>query len=164
MPLRTKDLKWLQWAAQGAPLFSTCAKNQYLALIVGADGHLLGTGYNGGPKGTPHCDEGYCPRAVNNVPSGTPYDKGDGFCIAIHAEQNALLHTDWTQRAGATLYVNGTPCVDCARLLSNSGISRVMYLVDERLGDDAIQWFWQAGNIEAIPVTTEQLAVASNGD
>lgn len=155
MPTPTiKDKKWLRWAAQGADIFGTCSKARYMALIVGTDGRLVATGYNGGPRGTKHCDEGGCPRAINNVPSGTPYDFGPGLCIAIHAEQNALLHADAGRVAGGTLYVNGTPCVMCARQVSNSGVARVVYLEgDDRLGTAEAMWFFEQTGVETIGVT-----------
>lgn len=153
LSLTSKDKKWLRLVAYGAQDFSTCSKGKYMAAIVAPGGNLLGTGYNGGPKDTKHCVDGGCPRAINNVPSGTPYDFGAGLCIAIHAEQNAIIHTSWESRIGATLYVNGTPCVMCARLISNSGITRVVHLEDERLGTPEAMWFFDQTGIEVVSCT-----------
>lgn len=120
-----KDWKYLRLCVEGAKLFSTCGKAQYMAIIVDRHGHVIGTGYNGGPKGYPHCADGGCPRLAENSPPGGSYAN----CIAIHAEANAILHSNYTEyREGGALYVNGVPCWDCAKLLSNSGMRRVVYL------------------------------------
>lgn len=55
------------------------------------------------------------------------YDSGPGRCISVHAEQNALLYSSRTDVEGATIYVTGRPCPTCARLISGSGIIRVVY-------------------------------------
>ena len=148
----SKDMKWLTWCASGAPIFSTCSKGKYFAIITDITGRVAGTGYNGGPAGTQHCIDGGCPRAVNGVPSGTPYDYGPGFCIAIHAEMNALLYSEVGRRRGGTLYVNGTPCVGCAKAIANSGISRVVFSHDERLGMVESEEILSGAGITVIPV------------
>lgn len=130
--LTVKDRKWMASCEAHARTFSTCSKRQYAAIIVDRHGALIGSGYNGGPSGMQHCNEGGCPRAINNVPGGTPYDYGPGLCIAIHAEANALLHSDYTaRRHGGTLYVNGPPCMGCAKLVANSGLGRIVYIPDD---------------------------------
>lgn len=120
----------MKWSLAGAEIFSTCSKAQYLAIVVDSNRRILGTGYNGVPSGMTHCNEGGCPRVVNNVPSGTPYDYGPGLCFAIHAEANALLHSDRSARVGGTIYVGGVPCLGCAKLIAGSGLSRVVFLDD----------------------------------
>ena len=130
--LTDKDKKWMKLCEYGAELFSTCGKRQYFACIVDAKGHVLGTGYNGGPAGLRHCVDGGCQRFKEGTPSGSSYDN----CIAIHAEANALLHSDYTARMhGGTIYVNGPPCYSCAKLIANSGIKRVVYKADDNYVD-----------------------------
>lgn len=125
--LTEKDWKYLWLVCTEASRFSTCAKRQYMAVLVDTHGHIIGTGYNGGPKGYPHCNEGACPRAQEGSPSGSIYNN----CIAIHAEANALLHSDYTaRRDSCVLYVNGPPCWDCAKLIANSGVWRIVHLED----------------------------------
>ena len=121
-----KDVKWMRWTLAGAKIFSTCGKRQYLAVILDSVGHVVSTGYNGGPPGAPHCIDGGCPRLKANSPSGSSYDN----CIAIHAEQNALIRGGADRMAGGTLYVNGPPCYSCAKMIANSGISRVVFTRD----------------------------------
>ena len=113
-----------------AKIFSTCSKRQYGCILIDELGHVVGFGYNGGPKNTIHCSEGGCPRLANNSPNGSSYDD----CIAIHAEANAFLHSDYSSRA-TRLYVNGPPCFSCAKLIANSTIKDVYYISDSSYKD-----------------------------
>lgn len=106
-------------------IFSTCGKKKYGAILVDDLGHVVGMGYNGGPRGSVHCEDGGCPRLKENSPSGSAYDN----CIAVHAEANALLHSDYSSRA-KKIYINGPPCFTCAKLIANSTIHTVYYISD----------------------------------
>lgn len=124
----TKDIKYLQFAAMGARLFSTCSRRQYMAVVVDSEGTVIGTGYNGPPSGMKHCVDGGCPRGLDpNQKSGGSYDN----CFANHAEQNALLRSNRSQRIGGTIYVNGTCCFTCAKLIAGSGIAKLVMLLDD---------------------------------
>lgn len=148
----TKDDKWLRWCIAGAQLFSTCSKKQYMSIIVDKFGVINATGYNGSPSGFQHCDEGGCPRAINNAPSGTPYDYGDGLCYSNHAEQNCLSVSDPFKRQGGTIYVNGQPCFNCAKLIVNSGCGKLVYLKEpfRRLGANETLDLLNQSSIEVI--------------
>jgi dCMP deaminase len=154
---KSKALKWMMWVHEGSTIFSTCAKRQYMAAILDDHGHILGTGYNGGPRGTTHCADGGCPRMERGSAPGSNYDD----CIAIHAEQNALLHSDYAQRAkGAVLIVNGPPCFTCAKLAVNGGIETLVYLTD----DSYAQWpeveaFLDRSGVKLMPFTYDEVAV-----
>ena len=131
-----KDLQWIDLCMSGAKIFSTCAKRQFFCVIVSQENQIVGQGYNGVPSGMTHCENGGCPRFANNVPSGTPYDYGPGLCYSAHAEQNALSRSDSTQFSRSTLYVNGLPCLTCAKMVASSGIPRLV-LAGET---DRIDW------------------------
>lgn len=107
--------------ARAASTRATCSRRKHGAVIV-KDRHIVATGYNGGPSGFPHCDEGACPRAQSDAPQGHDYEA----CIAIHAEANALLFSSPGARQGATLYCTGAPCFTCAKLIANSGVAEVV--------------------------------------
>lgn len=142
--MRNKDHKWLKFVGNSAALFSTCGKRQYFAVIVDHKGHILGTGYNGGPSGAKHCEDGGCPRFIERTTPFSDYDN----CIAVHAEANAILHSDYSARLhGSTLYVNGPPCYSCAKLIMNSGISTLVCYRDDRhtSWDDVAQKLIVAG-------------------
>lgn len=59
------------------------------------------------------------------IPSGTQHE----LCYAIHAEQNAIIQAAklGISIEGATMYCTHQPCVICAKMIVNSGISRVVY-------------------------------------
>ena len=121
-----KDKQFMQMCIDHADIFSTCGKKQYTAVLVDSHGHVVGIGYNGGPRGFKHCEDGGCPRFAENSPSGSNYDN----CIAVHAEQNAFLHSDYSAHP-VKMYVNGPPCFTCAKLIANSTVETVYYLEDQ---------------------------------
>jgi dCMP deaminase len=111
----TVDLYFLRMAELAATR-ATCDRKHVGAVIV-KDKRVVSTGYNGSPKGLPHCDEvDHLMKTIDGRPS----------CIrTLHAESNAL--DDAGRRAqGATLYCTVTPCYECAKRIINAGIVRVL--------------------------------------
>ena len=104
---------------------STCLRRQVGAVIV-RDGQIISTGYNGSPKGTPHCSETGCLRRVLNIPSGERQE----MCRGSHAEMNAISQAAsvGVSTAGAVLYCTHSPCAFCSKAIINAGIRRVVYL------------------------------------
>lgn len=102
---------------------STCLRRRVGAVLI-RDRHILTTGYNGAPRGLPHCLELGCLREANRVPSGERHE----LCRAIHAEANAIIQAalHGVSTAGATLYSTTAPCSICARMLVNAGVTRVV--------------------------------------
>lgn len=113
---------------------STCLRRQYGAIIVKND-EIIATGYNGSPRGTENCcDVGTCWRERNNIPHGTQYEA----CMAVHAEQNAIISASRRDMIGSTLYLVGfkagklipaeqvNPCKICEKMIINSGITQVV--------------------------------------
>lgn len=125
MALTRKDSQYMKLCYSIAEIFSTCAKRRYGAVLVDDHGHVVGIGYNGGPSGFQHCSDGGCPRYLNQSPNGAVYED----CIAVHAEANALLHSDYSS-APTKIYVNGPPCFSCAKLLANSTVKSVYFVED----------------------------------
>lgn len=117
-----KSEKYLEACRVLAPIFSTCGRSQFVALIVSVQGSVVGWGYNGAPAGMKHCVDGGCPRLNSDATPNSNYDS----CVAIHAEENAIIRSDPTARLGGTLYVNGVPCYGCAKIIANSGLERVV--------------------------------------
>ena len=103
---------------------STCMRRQVGAVIV-RDKQILSTGYNGAPKGLPHCEETGCIRQELNVPSGERHE----LCRAIHAEQNAIAQAAYNgvSLKDSTLYCTTAPCSLCAKMIINAGIKKVYY-------------------------------------
>lgn len=99
---------------------STCPRRMVGCLIINKHGHIKATGYNGVPKNFTHCTEEPC--GGENKKSS----KGLNFCMATHAEQNALLQCDNIMDIG-TIYVTTSPCISCAKLIANTSCKKVVY-------------------------------------
>ena len=87
---KTKRPSWDEYFMEMAELTakrSTCMRRNVGAVIV-KDKRAIATGYNGAPKGIRHCeDRGGCLRQKLGVPSGQRHE----LCMALHAEQNAII-------------------------------------------------------------------------
>ena len=119
---------------------STCIRRRYGAVIV-KDDRIVSTGYNGSVSGEVNCsDTNICPRIEQNIPHGTRYET----CVAIHAEQNAILSAHKEDLKGATMYIYGydvveeeeipgVPCIMCIRFIKSAGIktSNVIFKAPE---------------------------------
>ena len=120
---------------------STCPRRQVACLVTTAKNVVVGTGYNGVPAGLPHClDTG---GEFDKACPGWADKSGDtSRCIAIHAEQNALLQC-WRLDLAYNLYVHAKPCFTCAKLIINTPIQRICYFDDypDLKGEDLL---WQA--------------------
>ena len=104
---------------------STCTRRKIGAIIVSDVGEIKSSGYNGNPRGLPHCDEIGCIRDKLGILSGTRLET----CTAVHAEQNALIQAGTNSR-GSTLYSTIVPCPICARMILNAQVERVVYIGD----------------------------------
>lgn len=103
---------------------TTCPRRA-VGAVIAKDNHVLTTGYNGAPKGFPHPIETGCIREELDIPSGEYSD----VCPCLHAEQNAILQAALfgiSVREG-TLYCTTQPCTQCARMVVNAGIRRVVF-------------------------------------
>lgn len=120
---------------------STCLRNQVGAVIV-RDRQILATGYNGAPKGLPHCLDIGCIREQNNIPSGERHE----LCRAVHAEQNAILQAaiHGVSTENATIYCTHQPCILCAKMMINAGIKKVIY-ANQYPDTAALEFLKQAG-------------------
>lgn len=122
------DLRYLRMARIWAEN-SYCKRRQVGALVV-KDKMIISDGYNGTPSGFENvCED-------NNVTK--PY--------VLHAEANAItkLARSSNNSEGSTLYVTASPCIECAKLIIQSGIKRVVYAEKYRL-DDGIKLMQRAG-------------------
>lgn len=113
---------------------SYCVRRKVGALVV-KEKMIISDGYNGTPSGF----ENIC-EDENNVTK--PY--------VLHAEANAItkLARSSNNSDGATLYVTASPCIECAKLIIQAGIKRVVYGEKYRL-EDGIDLLKRAG-IEVI--------------
>ena len=99
---------------------SYCKRSKVGAVIV-KDDNIISFGYNGTPAGVDNC----CEREDVTVAE------------VIHAEMNAILKAAKSGYSvdNSTLYLTLSPCVDCAKLILQSGIKRVLYLEAYRKTD-----------------------------
>ncbi len=103
---------------------TTCLRRAVGAIIV-KEKRILATGYNGVPTGLRHCFVTGCLREKLGVPSGQRHE----ICRGLHAEQNALLQAAryGIDIEGSSIYITTQPCVVCAKMLINAGISEIIY-------------------------------------
>ena len=109
---RRYDNAYMRMADEWAKL-SHCTRKNVGSLIV-KDRMIISDGYNGTPSGFPNVCEN---------------SEGDTHWYVLHAEANAItkLARSLNSAQGATLYITLSPCRDCAKLILQSGISRVVY-------------------------------------
>ena len=133
------DLRYLRMARVWAEN-SYCVRRKVGALVV-KDKMIISDGYNGTPSGF----ENVC-EDDNNVTK--PY--------VLHAEANAItkLARSSNNSDGSTLYVTAAPCIECSKLIIQSGIKRVVYGEKYRL-EEGIELLRKA-NIEVIYLNPEQ--------
>lgn len=109
------DIAYLKMAKEWAKL-SYCHRRQVGALIV-KDKMIISDGYNGTPTGF----ENVCEDEENNTK-----------WYVLHAEANAIMKVAASTQSceGATLYITLSPCRECSKLIFQSGIKRVVYIVE----------------------------------
>ena len=120
---------------------SYCVRRQVGALIV-KNKMIISDGYNGTPAGF----ENVCEDENNKT---KPY--------VLHAEANAITKVARSNNSseGATLYVTASPCIECSKLIIQSGISRVVYSEHYHLMD-GVDLLKKAG-IETVYIPVEEL-------
>jgi len=92
------------------------------ACVVSPDKKIVGTGYNGMPKG---CNDDTFPWKRE----GEFLDKK--YAYVVHAELNSILNSVGRDLSGCTIYVALFPCNECAKAIIQSGITRIVYLSDK---------------------------------
>ena len=114
------DKRYMEMAAVWAKN-SYCKRLQVGALIV-KDKMIISDGYNGTPSGFENICE-------DETGATKPY--------VLHAEANAITKVAKSGNSsdGATLYVTASPCLECSKLIIQSGIRRVVYRDEYRLTD-----------------------------
>jgi dCMP deaminase len=110
------DKVFINIAKETATL-SHCVRSKVGAVLV-KDGNIISFGYNGTPSGM----DNRCEKDNVTLPH------------VIHAEVNAVLKAAKCGNSvdGSTLYITLSPCLDCSKLLLQSGVKRVVYLNEYR--------------------------------
>ena len=123
------DLRYIRMAKIWAEN-SYCKRRQVGAIVV-KDKMIISDGYNGTPSGFENiCED----------------DNGLTKPYVLHAEANAItkIARSGNNSDGATLYVTSSPCIECAKLIIQAGIKRVVYSEAYRL-NDGIELLQRAG-------------------
>lgn len=171
-PINSWDEYYFNIARQSARR-SRCLSRRVGAVLV-KDKSVISTGYNGPSRGIPTCDKRWeldpefsakyknkliqpletdkpkCPRHLLGAKSGELLD----LCIAVHAEENAILNAAWHGIAtkGATLFLNcGIPCFRCLTKIINSGIEEVVVTNVDSFFDDNSRYLLYNSNIRIRP-------------
>ena len=126
---------------------STCLRRQVGAVLV-KERRILTTGYNGAPRGLPHCLEVGCLREQLGIPSGERQE----LCRGLHAEQNAIIQAAYygVSIEGATLYCTHQPCITCAKMLINAGIKKIIF--EEPYPDELAEQMLREAQVELIKI------------
>ena len=97
------------------------AKRRKVGCIIVKDGQVISNGFNGTPSGFDNCCE------INNKTKPE----------VLHAESNALMRIARSTNSsiGSTMYLTCSPCFECAKLIIQSGIIRLVYKEDYRKED-----------------------------
>lgn len=134
--------EYFMMMAEVAATRGNCIKRRVGAVIV-KDKQILTTGYNGTPKGIKNCYERGCPRGASLADSGAAL----GECLAVHAEENAILQAAsyGVSIRGGTLYATLCPCTYCAKSIINAGLVEVVYRESYAMDEVTRRLFEEAG-------------------
>jgi len=108
---------------------STCSRAR-VGAVAARYGRVVVGSYNGAPAGMPHCNH-FCDCPASDGSTGTHWEHCASVqpcLVSVHAEANAIA---WTSRVGGKLegtelFTTLAPCVNCAMLIINAGIRRVV--------------------------------------
>lgn len=117
---RILDIRYLRMAEIWAEN-SYCKRRKVGALLV-KDKMIISDGYNGTPSGFENvCED----------------ENGTTFPYVLHAEANAITKVARSNNSseGATLYITTSPCIECAKLIIQAGIVRIVYKELYRITD-----------------------------
>ena len=143
MGIKPKFIKYFATIAEETAKLSSAIKLQVGCVIV-KDNRILSVGYNGTPSGW----DNECEHIIK-------WPNGDIKFLTtkpevLHAEANALMKLCRSTESseGATLFVTHTPCIECAKLIYQAGISQVYYINEYNATKGCGQEFLEKAGIE----------------
>ena len=134
---RADYIKWEEYFMGPAKLAAERSKDpssQVGVCIVDSNKRIVSLGYNGRPNG------------ISDDDKDMSWSRGDGtnmqdlktkYPFVVHGEPNAILNAHGNNLVGAELYVTLFPCHECAKLVIQSGIKKVIYGDDKYDGTDS---------------------------
>lgn len=148
------DITYLKMAQEWGQLSK--AKRKKVGCLIVKDGQIISDGYNGTPAGySNECEfinENFLPQAKNKLETKPE---------VLHAESNALmkLAKSTNSSKGSTIYLTMSPCFECAKLIIQAGVVRVVYSETYRNLEGV--GFLHSNNIIAVLVSIPQLSIQS---
>lgn len=121
--IKPKFLSYFKNVCLETSKLSTCISKQVGAVLV-RDNRIIAIGYNGTPSGEKHCDEIF--KEGFDREEHSTWSKTHEY----HAEENLLLFClrNGISTKDSQLFVSLSPCINCAKLIANSGIEKVYYM------------------------------------
>ena len=132
----------------------TCRRRKVGAVIV-RDKMVVSTGYNGAPRGVPHCSsETGCLTDDEAIAAG----RRASVCMAAHAEINAIVQAGYNNVSvkGGTLFCTTFPCNFCSKAIVNAGVREIVY--EEGYPDELSQRI-----LAYTPLVLRRYAVTASG-
>jgi dCMP deaminase len=125
------------------------AKRLQVGAVIVKDHQILATGYNGMPSGWENVCEYEEEKLVSDIENGTFLEKTGELKTkpeVLHAESNALMKVAQSTESSkdSTLFCTHAPCIECAKLIYQSGISTVYYR-DEYRSDEGLKFLRLSG-------------------
>jgi len=131
----------------------TCLRRAVGCVLIDKEGHILSTGYNGVCKGSRHCNEEHLEESWKTgkieitypyrcIGANSPSGKDLDLCLAIHAEQNALLQCGDVNSIDSC-FTTASPCIHCVKLLMNTSCKKIIY--EELYSEDALKLWGSMG-------------------
>lgn len=148
--------------AQEVSKRSTCSRMKAGAIII-KDNRIISMGYNGSAPGSKHCEDYWIDYWMGDeslqkkfwgmysdfIQSEEFYSLHHEWsvCNEIHAEQNAILFAakNGIKTDNSTLYVTHSPCIDCAKSISQSGIKKVVFNSKYDRSTQGLEFLQQVG-------------------
>ena len=163
---------------------SKCLSRKIGSLLLSPDKTILGTGFNGPPRGVSHCDSPerldwlvenlkkhksgairdyllehkygeICPRQIIGFKSG----EGLWVCPAAHSERNTLINSarEGVRTKGCTLIMNcPLPCAECSKEIINSGVIRIICTSGPDY-DTGSRWLLEQAKIEITQINLGEI-------
>ena len=143
-----KELAYMRYAEVAASM-SKDPRSKVGAVAIDDDFRVLATGYNGFPRGVTDSEERLCNREMK-------------YALIVHAEANIVAQSAYSGVSirGSTVLVSSLfPCVDCAKLLVQAGVRRVIApkIANERWrqSNELAKLIFAESNVEVVEIETE---------
>lgn len=159
---RTDYLVWWDYFMSVAYITALRSKDpntQVGACIVNEKNRIVSLGYNGMPNGCSDDDLPWSRTSTNPLETKYPF--------VCHAEMNAILNKTSFDLSGCTCFVLLFPCNECAKMIIQAGITRVVYISDKYNGDakfKASRLLLEMAQVDLVQYTPKQKQVLVDFD